>query len=748
MLRGTPAVSDKGPASVQFGIFSVDLRAGELCRNGLKVKLQEQPFQILSCLLERPGQVVTREELQKRLWPADTYVDFDHGLNAAVRRLRDALGDSADNPRFVETVGRRGYRFLAPVNGVILEPQPRDLVAVASLKQRVQRLLTGSRSQPSTKLLVVVVALTFLAIVGVVLTALKYGRQGGLWVWSQPGEYRLTANPREAPIWAAFISPDGKFLIYCDPTGLYLRQVKSVEASRVTLPKGFSACPSGWFADSVHYLISAATGQQGQNSIWKMSILGGSPQTLADNGFGATASRDGLHIAFLREGPEWGTLGREVWLTQSNGQLLQKISEAPPSSNSPEWGRWFGPVAWSPSGRQVSYTLYRQGPGAVVVSLLTEDVQSGQTRILLTGKNLGSSVCWTSDGQLLYVLNGAPDLNESSAWSVYVDPNTGEAKGRARRLTTGLGVIGALSSTVDGKKLALLRNDTQYQVFTADFDPATKKLMEPRRLSLDSRENAASAWTRDSSAVLFFSNRTGSFTIYKQAINQPTAEQLIDGPGDRRLPRLSPNGSEIVYVEALHPENPTAPSTLMRMPVNGGVPQVVIKEAGITNFECARLPSQLCVFSTQIGDTTTFFSFDLMNGRRQQIARITGEPYGYNWGLSPNGSSIALIKFDEKEGRIRFLTLSDGKLRDFAVGGWGRLYSVDWSADGTAILAPSLSSKGSTALLQINMHAQATVLWEGGKDFNFGWTIPSPDGRHVVFNGRVGENNVWSIENR
>src|SRR5215472_8294552 len=101
----------------RFGVFDVDLRAGELRRNGIKVKLQEQPFQVLAELLERPGQVVTRDDLRNRLWPADTFVDFDHSLNAAIKRLRDALGDSAENPIFVETVARRGYRFLAPVTG-------------------------------------------------------------------------------------------------------------------------------------------------------------------------------------------------------------------------------------------------------------------------------------------------------------------------------------------------------------------------------------------------------------------------------------------------------------------------------------------------------------------------------------------------------------------------------------------------------------------------------------------------------
>ena len=100
---------------LRFGIFELDLRAGELRRQGVRVRLQEQPIQVLAMLLEHPGEVVTREELQKKLWPADTFVDFDHGLNKAINKLREALGDSATSPRFVETVARRGYRFLAEV---------------------------------------------------------------------------------------------------------------------------------------------------------------------------------------------------------------------------------------------------------------------------------------------------------------------------------------------------------------------------------------------------------------------------------------------------------------------------------------------------------------------------------------------------------------------------------------------------------------------------------------------------------
>ena len=100
---------------IRFGTFEVDPRAGELWKKGLRVKLQDQPLQILLALLEKPGDVVTREELRSKLWPTDTFVDFDHGLNAAVKRLRDALDDSAESPRFIETLPRRGYRFISTI---------------------------------------------------------------------------------------------------------------------------------------------------------------------------------------------------------------------------------------------------------------------------------------------------------------------------------------------------------------------------------------------------------------------------------------------------------------------------------------------------------------------------------------------------------------------------------------------------------------------------------------------------------
>src|SRR6266852_956470 len=112
------ALEARSRSILRFGTFEVDLRAGELRKQGARIKLQEQPFHVLTVLLQRPGEVVTREELRNQNWPADAFVDFENSLNTAINKLREALGDSADNPRFIETLPRRGYRFIVPVTTV------------------------------------------------------------------------------------------------------------------------------------------------------------------------------------------------------------------------------------------------------------------------------------------------------------------------------------------------------------------------------------------------------------------------------------------------------------------------------------------------------------------------------------------------------------------------------------------------------------------------------------------------------
>src|SRR5437762_6860562 len=148
---------EEPPPAVRFGRFELDTRAGELRKDGHRVKLQEKPFRMLELLLKRPGEVVTRDELRQRLWPADTFVDFDNGLNTAVNKVRSALGDAADSPLFVETLGRRGYRFIAQLESRPAAP-PAAPVRVEVPHRRPRAVLTAVIA------LVLVAALSVLAV--------------------------------------------------------------------------------------------------------------------------------------------------------------------------------------------------------------------------------------------------------------------------------------------------------------------------------------------------------------------------------------------------------------------------------------------------------------------------------------------------------------------------------------------------------------------------------------------------------
>ena len=164
-------MSAREDGRLRFGVFELDLRAGELRKHGLQVRLQEQPFQVLAMLLEHSGELVTREELHKKLWPADTFVDFDHGLNKAISKIREAISDSAESPRFVETVARRGYRFLAdvrvvdavPVHSQELAIQPQPGAEARDRPDHAGKLAILNLSPPQTWKAVVFIALLLAA---------------------------------------------------------------------------------------------------------------------------------------------------------------------------------------------------------------------------------------------------------------------------------------------------------------------------------------------------------------------------------------------------------------------------------------------------------------------------------------------------------------------------------------------------------------------------------------------------------
>ncbi len=182
-MAHTPAV----PRVLRFGVFEADLQARELRKQGMQIKLQEQPFQILAFLLEHAGEIVTREQIRKRLWPTDTFVDVDNSVNAAINRLREALGDSAESPRFVETLPRRGYRFVAPVTEVMSSPCGLTSPSTgAGTRARLDEFLAGSSSRARRSWGKLLIALG-LAVISIVALVRAWER------WRAPGPPHITS---------------------------------------------------------------------------------------------------------------------------------------------------------------------------------------------------------------------------------------------------------------------------------------------------------------------------------------------------------------------------------------------------------------------------------------------------------------------------------------------------------------------------------------------------------------------------
>ena len=321
------------PRMVRFGVFEVDLRAGELRRNGFKVKLQNQPFQILCMLLECPGEVITRDQMRARLWPAETFVDVDHGLNSAIRRVRDALGDSAESPTFIETLGRRGYRFVFPVEHLGHDSGNSGLAVVVPISKSEPSPVMPQEQPPAKSRWKLKTGLR-IAAGSVVLAAMLAFIQDGHLSETKLGQLtrrvvvgsgdtashavtqrQLTANPQDTPVTSAALSPDGTYLAYTDKTGFYVRQVSNGETHPVALPKGFEPLVQSWFPDGGHLLVSWVAESEKQPGLWSTSMLGGTPKRLAEEGSSGRVSRDGSKIAFLRAGQ-----GRnEIWLMAADG---------------------------------------------------------------------------------------------------------------------------------------------------------------------------------------------------------------------------------------------------------------------------------------------------------------------------------------------------------------------------------------------------------------------------------------------
>jgi hypothetical protein len=226
-------------------------------------------------------------------------------------------------------------------------------------------------------------------------------------------------------------------------------------------------------------------------------------------------------------------------------------------------------------------------------------------------------------------------------------------------------------------------------------------------------------------------------------MDETTAEALVE-ERCANLPRLSADASQVLYQLRTCPANFSAPVSLMRLPIDGGPPQLVLKEPGILNHQCARLPATLCIFSKAQGSDHVYVSFDPQRGRGHELLRIKGSIQ--NWTLSPDGRTLAVFPGDH---RIRFFSVENGAARErdtVTLNDWW-IPNGDWNADGKGVLIASVTPTGTPAILEVDRGGKASVVLEGAAHTAFMWMIPSPDGRHAVLAMEVpGDNNVWMVD--
>jgi DNA-binding winged helix-turn-helix (wHTH) protein len=260
---------------VCFGPFQLDLAAGELYAESHRMRLQEQPFQVLVMLVERPGEVLTREHIRGKLWPNGTVVEFDHSINTAVKKLRVALGDSAEAPRYVETVGRRGYRFMAPVERAGGIRAGSELTKTAGLAGRAENgLAKWSRKAAG------------IAVGGTI--ALLLMAEAGFWFTkNQPHslpsvpdlkQRQLTTNSSENTVSGGSISPDGRYLAYADLKGIHIKLIETGETRNVPQPdnlKGIQVnwgIATNWVGDGSSFIANANVAGKSP-SIWAIPAM-------------------------------------------------------------------------------------------------------------------------------------------------------------------------------------------------------------------------------------------------------------------------------------------------------------------------------------------------------------------------------------------------------------------------------------------------------------------------------------------
>ena len=462
------------------------------------------------------------------------------------------------------------------------------------------------------------------------------------------------------------------------------------------------------------------------------------------------ASPDGSHIAFISG-------AGEIWQMGANGEDASRIVPGVK-------GYSVGRVAWSPDGNRVATLRTHRGHDEALIE--SWELRGGSAGVILSDPRL-RNFCWAPDGHILFARLETPTEASANIWEIDIDPSTMRPSREPRRLTNWAGfTLLDLSSTADGKRIAFVRKSDQSDVYVGDLEANGFRLNSTRRLTLDDRMDWPAGWLRDGKTVLFFSNRSGHFDIFRQSVNDRVPTEVIASSDEKRAPQLSPDGSWILYLSwpTTNGSLPSAPGHMMRIPASGGPPESVFEvkgypgsaqvprerwlpsARGYPDFRCPFHPtlSRPCVLVEVNQEQVVFSGFDPVQGREGELARFDVDPSDSFWDLSPDGSRIAFGKFEVSGGRISILDLAGGKPQIVELRGWNDLTSVGWSADGKSLFATNWGSFAGS-ILHVALNGETHLLHKAA-GMTLERPVPSPDGRYLVFGDVITTSNAWMIE--
>ena len=636
---------------VKFGIYELDLRLAELRRNGMRVKLTGQPFQILVILVEHPGELVTREQLKRGLWPSDTFVDFDRGLNAAINRVREALGDSAENPRFVETLPRRGYRFVAPVSGVngnginVISPAS-GLEAEAGPRRKIR---AWSDHPVVIKFLPYMVATV---VVLALITAVTWWRSSGkvpqITRYSQitsDGQGKSSGYASDPP--APLISDGARLYFVEGPVGTkHLVQVSAEGGETSLLPSSFSVRRVLDVSLGRHELLVSAAGErlEKETPLMIMPLPAGPPHRVGNIlGHDGSWSPDGAWIVYAG--------GRSLFLADGNGNHVHKLAEV---AGSAWWPRW------SQDGKTIRFTVVNlgsQNPVQEIWEVLADGSRLHRAFADLEVPTIQCCGNWTTDGK--YYVFSSPDFFGAQLWALREHPGVlGGVK--VFRLSAGpMSMASALPSA--GNKLFAIAQHQRGQLVL--YDRQAKQFL-PFLKGISATDVDIS---KDGQWVAYVSFPEG--VLWRSRIDGSQQLQLTLSPMQVSLPRWSPDGNRIAFVGDEH---------IYLVPRDGGVPEPATKSMPIEGEPTWSPDGGFLAFAPWfwLDGKSGISMLDLQKGT---VKALPGSEGLFSPRYSPDGKYIAALTTDAST--LMLIDLKAGTKRKLCEG----VAYPNWARDGDYI---------------------------------------------------------------